>query len=82
LAGIWIANNASLPTDDIMSSLEKINLKLLQGLFSDPSKFWDALASFEFDLLHAGIDPEARTIRDQFNEFSKFASGDTQKFIF
>lgn len=80
--GIWISNNPSLPTDDIMSCLEYINLKLLQSLFSDPSKFWDAVATFDFDLLHAGLDPEARASRDQFNEFFKHASGDAQKLIF
>lgn len=80
--GIWISNNPSLPTDDIMSLLEDINLKFLQGIFSDPSEFWDALATFDFDLLHAGLDPEARAGRDQFNEFFKSASGDAQKLIF
>jgi hypothetical protein len=80
--GIWISNNPSLPTDDIMSVLEDINLKFLQGIFSDPSEFWNALATFDFDLLQAGLDPEARAGRDQFNEFFKSASGDAQKLIF
>lgn len=82
LDGIWISNNPSLPVDEIMSSLEDINLKLLQRLFSDPSGFWDALATFDFDLLQAGLDPEARAGRDQFNDFFKSASGDAQKLIF
>ena len=80
--GIWISNNPSLPVDEIMASLEAIDLKLLQSLFSDPSEFWDALANFEFDLLHAGLDPEASASRDQFNDFFKVASGDAQKLIF
>lgn len=80
--GIWISNNPSLPADEIMSSLEEINLKMLQRLFSDPSEFWDALETYEFDLLQAGLDPEARAGRDQFNDFFKSAPGDAQKLIF
>lgn len=80
--GIWISNNPSLPADEIMSSLEEINLKMLQRLFSDPSEFWDALETYEVDLLQAGLDPEARAGRDQFNDFFKSASGDAQKLIF
>jgi len=64
-----------------MSILEDINLKVIQGLFADPSIFWDTLATFDFDLIHAGLDPEARASRDEFNEFFKSASSDAQKLI-
>lgn len=79
--GIWISKNPDLPIDSLMSLLEDINLKMLQSLFLEPSKFWDAVATFDFDLLQAGLDPEARASRDQFNEFFKFASDDAKKLI-
>lgn len=82
LDGIWVSRNPELPTDGLMSSLEDINLKVLQSLFSDPSEFWDALYAFDFDLIYAGLDPEARASRDQFNDFFKSASDDARKLIF
>lgn len=78
---IWRLINPSLPVDALMSTLEDINLKVIQGLFSDPSAFWDSLATFNFDLMHAGLDPEARASRDEFNEFFKSASNDAKKLI-
>lgn len=79
--GIWRLANPSLPIEALMFTLEDINLKVVQGLFSDSSTFWDSLATFDFDLMHAGLDPEARASRDEFNEFFKSASNDAQKLI-
>ncbi|MBY5971878.1 hypothetical protein KUV28_05955 [Ferrimonas balearica] len=80
-SGIWNLSSPGLPVDALMSILEDINLKVLQSLFSDPTTFWDTLATFNFDLMHAGLDPEARASRDEFNEFFKSASSDAQKII-
>lgn len=78
---VWNLRNPSLPVVELMSALEDINLKVLQGLFSEPSIFWDTLATFDFDLMHAGLDPEARASRDEFNEFFRSASSEAQKLI-
>lgn len=80
--GIWVLEDPKLPVDDLKTKLEDINIKFLQNLFSDPSVFWSIIENLKFDLTHAGLDPEARANKDQFNKFLNSASSDVKKLYF
>ncbi len=80
--GLWISKNPELPIEALLSIIESIELKFLQSVFDSSSDFWDSLSKFDFNLVHAGLDPEARADRDQFNEFLKSASFDARRLIF
>lgn len=65
--GIWHLQEANLPTSDIMDAFERLNMKSLQLLFDTPEQFWDTLEASDFNIVHAGLDPEALCNRDDFN---------------
>jgi hypothetical protein len=66
--GIWHLRKASLLENDIMDAFEKLNLKCVQLLFDSADQFWDTIETSNFDVIQAGIDPEALKSRDEFAE--------------
>jgi hypothetical protein len=66
--GIWHLQKASLLEDEVMDAFERLNLKCIQLLFDSAEQFWDTIETSNFDVIHAGIDPEALCSRDEFAE--------------
>jgi hypothetical protein len=81
--GMWYLRQTPLPADDIMDAFENLDLKCLQLLFSSADEFWDALETSDFNVVQAGLDPEARCSRDAFNDAcNQMANPLEQKLIF
>lgn len=80
--GYWACASPSLHIYEIMDAIEKVNLKLLQKLYCDPDDFWNDLEHFDFDLIHAGLDPEAKGSKDDFNNFLSRAPSGARKIVF
>lgn len=81
--GIWHLRHTPLPVDDILDAFENLNLKCLQLLFSSADEFWNALEASDFNVIQAGLDPEAIHGRDAFNDAcNQMADPLEQKLIF
>lgn len=65
--GVWRLSNPILPISTLMKCFEDLDFKCLQLLFDDADQFWDTIESNDFNIINAGLDPEALGSRDQFN---------------
>lgn len=77
--GIWHLCRSALPANEIMEAFENLNLKCLQLLFESAEEFWDALEASNFNIIQAGLDPEALCSRDVFNDACKDMTSDLDK---
>lgn len=77
--GIWHLRKPGLPADKIMDAFERLNLKCLQLLFANADEFWDALEASNFNIIQAGLDPEALCSRDEFNDARKEISNPVEE---
>ena len=81
--GIWHLKKASLLENEIMDAFERLNLKCIQLLFDSADQFWDTIETSNFDVIHAGIDPEALCSRDEFaDELHKIKNPLEHKLIY
>lgn len=69
--GIWHLRNPDLPEGEIKDVFERLNLKCVQMLFESADQFWDTLEKSDFNIIHAGLDPEALCGKDAFTQFQK-----------
>lgn len=77
--GIWHLRKSALPANEIMDAFEDLNLKCLQLLFESAEEFWYALEASNFNVIQAGLDPEALCSRDEFNDACKEMSSPLEK---
>lgn len=69
--GVWHLRDPNLPVSDLMECFEDLDFKCLQLLFDNADQFWDTVESNDFNIIHAGLDPEALRSRDEFNKAIK-----------
>ncbi len=65
--GAWNLQKSSLPSVEIMHAFERLDRKCLMLLFDSADQFWDTVEKSDFNIIHAGLDPEALCSRDDFN---------------
>lgn len=69
--GIWHLRDPALPESEIKDAFDRLNLKCVQMLFESADQFWDILEKSDFNVIHAGLDPEALCNKDTFTQFLK-----------